>query len=87
MSEALIKEGQGRGDSMEQSVKDVVALFKRSLQLFAQCHNIYNKKIITEDDIIQLGIHMGSKMQTYNIHVYSHTIHVYSHTAFPLQRV
>ena len=62
LSEALIKEGQGRGDSMEQSVKDVVALFKRSLQLFAKCHNIYNKKIMTEEDIVQIGtcIYTGS---------------------------
>ena len=60
LSEALISEGQGRGDRMEQSVKDVVALFKRSLQLFSQCHTIYNKKILTEEDIVPLGIHMGS---------------------------
>ena len=45
LSGELLKENQGRGDSMEQTTKDMVALFKRSLQLFAECHNIYNRRL------------------------------------------
>ena len=56
ISDGLQKVGQDFGPNMQQTTKDVVALFARSLQLFAQCHNIYNKKLITEEDISTLGM-------------------------------
>ena len=43
--------------TMKQTVNDIVALFSTSLELFAHCHNVYDKKMITEEDIQNLGTH------------------------------
>ena len=42
---------------MEKTVKGVVDLFKTSLKLFSQCHNIYNKKLVSEDEVSELGMY------------------------------
>ena len=54
----ILREGQERGESMEITVKGVVDLFQTSLKLFSQCHNIYNKKLVSEDEVSELGMYI-----------------------------
>ena len=51
----ILGEGQGRGESIKKTVKDIVALFQKILQLFSQCHNIYNKKLVSQEEVTELG--------------------------------
>lgn len=62
----LNQEAQGRGESMQKTVRDVVELFTTSLKLFSVCHNTYNKKLVTDKDISNLGMYHVLKSQNAN---------------------